>query len=287
MLEESSRGLFGIGGRPAKVRLTLLAPPPRKESREAAPAERPDKEAGKKPRRRRRKKPAAADSPAASSGQPRNQKSARPAEPRPPRAPGPDSDYEGDEDDIYDDDLADEETPLFYSEEHARPAPEDDEEARSASETLQELLTRMDIRASVQAYYVDPADESEVGPLVLQVTGKDLGTLIGRRGETLAALQYVTRLIVSRDLQRRTNLVVDVEHYKARREKRLHSLALRMAKQAAQNGRTVSLEPMPAYERRIIHLSLRGRSDVYTQSVGEGEARKVTIVPVRDRPPGR
>ncbi|MBN2470984.1 MAG: single-stranded DNA-binding protein, partial [Anaerolineae bacterium] len=74
-----------------------------------------------------------------------------------------------------------------------------------------------------------------------------------------------------------------VEHYKARREQRLHSLALRMAKQAAQRGRTVKLEPMPAYERRIIHLSLRDRTDVYTESVGEGDDRKVTIIPVQDR----
>jgi len=150
-------------------------------------------------------------------------------------------------------------------------------------ETLQEILGKMGINASVEASYAEPADENESGPLVLQVTGKDLGVLIGRRGETLAALQYITRLIVSRELQRRTDLVVDVEHYKARREQRLQSLALRMAKQATQRGRTINLEPMPAYERRIIHLSLRDRTDVYTESVGEGENRKVTIVPVKNR----
>ncbi len=163
------------------------------------------------------------------------------------------------------------------------PPADDDEEARVAVETLQELLTKMGITATITANYAAPADDNETGPLVLQITGKDLGTLIGRRGETLSALQYITRLIVSRELQRRANIVVDVEQYKSRREKRLHSLALRMAKQATQRGRTVNLEPMPAYERRIIHLSLRDRTDVYTQSVGEGDSRKVTIVPVIDR----
>jgi spoIIIJ-associated protein len=141
----------------------------------------------------------------------------------------------------------------------------------------------MGIESQVEPYYVDAADDNEIGPLVLQISGRDLGALIGRRGDTLAALQYITRLIVSRDIQRRANLVVDVERYKSRRERRLRSLALRMAKQATQRGRTVTLEPMAAYERRIIHLTLRDRTDVYTQSIGEGDNRKVTIVPVRDR----
>ena len=179
-------------------------------------------------------------------------------------------------DDVDQDDDAGEEAPTRV------PAPDDDE-ARVAVETLQELLSKMQIEAQVTAYYVEAADENEEGPLVLQVSGRDLGMLIGRRGETLADLQYITRLIVSRDLQRRANLVVDVERYKSRRERRLRSLALRMAKQATQRGRTVTLEPMAAYERRIVHLALRDRTDVYTQSVGEGDERKVTIVPVQDR----
>ena len=237
VLEESSRGLFGIGGRPARVRLTLLAPPSRPE---------PSPSAVSRPRPRTRQKP---------------RKARRAEQPA----------------------LEDEETDLALEEPKLTPPPPGDEEARVALETLEELLAKMGVAAQVEARYAEPADDSEVGPLVLQITGPDLGVLIGRRGETLAALQYITRLIVSRELQRRANLVVDVEHYKARREKRLHSLALRMAKQATQRGQTVTLEPMPAYERRIIHLTLRDRTDVYTQSVGEGDSRKVTIVPVKDR----
>ena len=114
---------------------------------------------------------------------------------------------------------------------------------------------------------------------MLQIRGRDLGMLIGRRGETLAALQYITRLIASRELQRRANIVLDVEGYKSRREQMLQKLAKRMANQALQMGRTVSLEPMSPYERRIVHLTLRDHPDVSTQSVGEGDRRKVTIVP--------
>ena len=87
------------------------------------------------------------------------------------------------------------------------------------------------------------------------------------------------RLIASRRLQRRANIIVDVAGYKSRRSQRLRQLALRMADQAVKQARTVTLEPMPPNERRIVHLALRNRTDVYTKSTGEGEARKVTIVP--------
>jgi len=261
VLEESSRGLFGIGGHPAKVRLTLLepaTPPPARADRPARLSAEGEQPAPRSRRRRHRSKSRTAS-----------------GEARPQAAPAaPSAEAEFGEDMELEEDL-----PLPP---RTAAAP-DDEEARTAVETLQEILGKMGINASVEASYAEPADENESGPLVLQVTGKDLGVLIGRRGETLAALQYITRLIVSRELQRRTDLVVDVEHYKARREQRLQSLALRMAKQATQRGRTINLEPMPAYERRIIHLSLRDRTDVYTESVGEGENRKVTIVPVKNR----
>ncbi len=227
VLEEASRGLFGIGGHQARVRLTVLAP----TQAAAASVPAPDHEA---------------------------------EEP----------DLSGEDEGLYAEEVLDQ---------GVAPEP-DDALARAAVDALHELLGHMNITASITPYYVPAAaDEDSEAPLVLQVSGRDLGMLIGRRGETLAALQYITRLIVSRDIQRRANIIVDVERYKARREKRLRDLALRMAKQAVQRGRTVALEPMPPYERRIVHLALKDRTDVYTQSVGEGEHRKVTIVPVRDR----
>jgi spoIIIJ-associated protein len=155
-----------------------------------------------------------------------------------------------------------------------------DDDAQVGLATLQELLAKMQIEASVTVYRA-PVSSNESSPWVLQIRGRDLGMLIGRRGETLAALQYITRLIASRELQRRANIVIDVEGYKTRREEMLRRLATRMAEQAIQLGRTVALEPMPPYERRIVHLALRDNPEVRTESVGEGEHRKVTIIPQR------
>ena len=105
-----------------------------------------------------------------------------------------------------------------------------------------------------------PGEPGEVVPWVLDVMGGNLNRLIGRRGETLASLQYITRLITSRELQRRSEVVVDISGYKARRAQTLHALALRMADEAVEREQIVTLEPMPPHERRIIHLALRERS---------------------------
>ena len=157
-----------------------------------------------------------------------------------------------------------------------------DNDAQMGRATLEELLEKMHVNATITVHRMAVAEgDPENSPWLLQVHGDDLGVLIGRRGETLEALQYITRLIASRDLQRRANIIVDVEGYKTRREQMLHKLAHRMAEQALQTNRTVALEPMSPYERRIIHLALRNHSDVTTQSIGEGEHRKVTIIPRR------
>ncbi len=146
---------------------------------------------------------------------------------------------------------------------------------------LAELLDKMSIRADVIIRRAQSSgEEGESAPWLLDVSGSgDLSVLIGRRGETLASLQYITRLITSRELQRRANIVVDVSGYKARRTSKLNELAKRMAEQAVRQQRTIALEPMPPYERRIIHLALRDHEAVMTRSIGEGQARKVTIVP--------
>jgi spoIIIJ-associated protein len=116
---------------------------------------------------------------------------------------------------------------------------------------------------------------------VLDVSGDDLGLLIGRRGQTLASLQYLVNLIVSRKLQSRASFGVDVEGYRRRREDSLKGLALRMADRVKTTGQSVTLEPMPANERRIVHLTLAGDPKVITVSIGEGEGRKVAITPRR------
>ena len=114
---------------------------------------------------------------------------------------------------------------------------------------------------------------------MLDVTGDNLGILIGRQGETLRDLQYIARLIVSRKLQRWANIVVDVGGYKRRRERILTELAGRMAERVVAEGRPVTLEPMPPHERRIVHMALRDHDLVRTESTGEGRRRKVVIFP--------
>lgn len=151
---------------------------------------------------------------------------------------------------------------------------------RVAEATLQELLERMRVKSQVVIRRdVDTSAQEDSPPVVLDVLGDDLGVLIGRRGETLAALQYITRLIVSREMQHWVNLVVDVERYKVRREHTLRQLAERMAEQVALSHQPLALEPMPPHERRIVHITLRDHPVVTTQSVGRGDARKVTIIP--------
>jgi spoIIIJ-associated protein len=151
-----------------------------------------------------------------------------------------------------------------------------------ASEVLATLIDKMGLIAAVevveQGGAVD-ASSNEVTPMVLNAVGDDLGLLIGRRGETLRDVQFITRLIVSRKLGVWPNVIVDVESYKAKRVASLQQLATRMADEVRRTRHAAVLEPMPAYERRIIHLTLRDDPDVYTESTGEDENRKVQILP--------
>jgi spoIIIJ-associated protein len=154
-----------------------------------------------------------------------------------------------------------------------------DDELQRARTVLEDLLEHMHVSADVAASYGQAEAEADGQVIVLDVRGDDLDPLIGRRGDTLAALQYITRLILSKQFSRNVDVVVDVQGHKQRREEQLRRMARRMAEQAAQRQRVMSLEPMPANERRIIHLALRDHPDVTTESVGDGDRRKVTIVP--------
>ena len=106
-----------------------------------------------------------------------------------------------------------------------------------------------------------------------------MGALIGPRGETLNAIQYISRLMVGNQMQQRATFVVDIEGYRSRRQQALARLTERMAKKVVNRRRPVSLEPMPPHERRIIHMTLRDNDEVYTQRSGEGKRRKVRILP--------
>jgi spoIIIJ-associated protein len=106
-----------------------------------------------------------------------------------------------------------------------------------------------------------------------------LGALIGRRGERLSALQHIVNLMLSRAMGDWTRVLVDVEDYRGRRERQLRELATRAAQRVAETGKMLQLEPMPALERRWVHLALRGDPGVTTQSIGEEPDRRIVIIP--------
>ena len=148
-----------------------------------------------------------------------------------------------------------------------------------AVELMQMLLDKMYVKATVTASLSEPDDLTGRQINVIEVNGDDLGVLIGPRGDTLGSMQYLTRLMVGHKLRNRANFVIDVEGYRRRREQALTRLAERMAQKVLKRGTPVGLEPMPPNERRIIHMALRNNEAVYTQSVGEGNRRKVRILP--------
>jgi spoIIIJ-associated protein len=149
-----------------------------------------------------------------------------------------------------------------------------------ATETLQKLLTLLEVEGVVApAVYPDESSEQPTALVAFNIEGDDLGILIGRRGQTLAALQYILRLIVGHKTETWAPIIVDAEGYKERRYEALKALALRMADHVKTRGSPFTLEPMPPYERRIVHLALADNPAVYTESIGEGESRKVVIRP--------
>jgi spoIIIJ-associated protein len=159
------------------------------------------------------------------------------------------------------------------------PTAADDPDLEAARTVVQELLARMRVNASTTAEWTVPEDEHETKHALIEIHGQDLGIMVSRRGEALISLQYLARMMVARRLGRPLPVIVDVEGFRKRREQQLRRMARRAAEQALERGRTITLEPMPANERRIIHIELRGHEAVTTESVGVGRARKVTVVP--------
>lgn len=156
-----------------------------------------------------------------------------------------------------------------------------DDIAEVAKSVLETLLSLMDVSASVMlSTALFPGGEEGVADsITLEIEGEDLGILIGRRGQTLSCLQYITRLIVGHQTKVWLPIIIDVEGYKRRRYDALQAIAWRMAEMVKTRREPFALEPMSAFDRRIIHLTLADHPDVTTQSSGEGEARKVVILP--------
>lgn len=171
----------------------------------------------------------------------------------------------------------------------ASPSPAAGEAApgQVGQEILADLLRYMGIQAEVAVdRYALAAEQPQVLLNVTTTSERDSGLLIGRRGETLQRLQFLLNLLVNRRLRRWPYLLVDVEHYRRRRDASLQDLAGRMAERVHASQQPITLEPMPPYERRVVHLALRDNPLVVTQSTGEGDNRKVVIYPAQwDLPP--
>ena len=248
VLEEGSRGILGIGASDALVRLT------RKIAAEA-------------PESQERETPAA-------STEALPETAAQPDEPAEPASPTADAELSSTDDGAPAPDQPDESQPQSEQ----RRDDDDAELENLAHHLLSQMLQRLGIEARIELSWLDTPEDSD-RPLNLNVVGDDLGILIGRNGETLASIQYLIRLMANQTLHRWKNIVVDVDGYKQRRAEQLNQLAHRLADQVVASGRPVSLEPMPASERRLVHIALRNHQHVYTASIGEDNRRKVQILP--------
>jgi spoIIIJ-associated protein len=246
VVKEGKRGVLGLGAEEAVVKVQLLAAAPEKAEK-----------AQKPPKPKKAEKPAKPKKPE-KAGKPKKAKETEKAEeleePEKPEKP----------------------------KKLEKPEVAGDLAGMAAS-VLETLLTHLELKAQVAAEMKPPLGGEGVQVIALNVKGDDLGILIGRRGQTLAALQHIVRLIVAHEAKARVPIMIDVEGYKQRRYDALQALARRVADEVKSRGRPFALEPMPAYERRIIHLTLADSPDVTTESTGEGEVRKVVIVPKKKR----
>jgi spoIIIJ-associated protein len=151
----------------------------------------------------------------------------------------------------------------------------------TAKEVLENMLSLMGLSCSIfpSDEFTTTDEDGETTSIGLNIEGEDLGILIGRRGQTLVSLQYIVRIIVSHKMQVQLPIVLDVEGYKQRRCEGLRTLALRLADQVKNRKTPFTMEPMSAFERRIIHITLANHPDVITESIGIGDGRKVVITP--------
>lgn len=263
VLDSGSTGLFGLGGRQVRVRLTVNppAPGPGQPAAATSPAAAPSKERPS-PAKREARRPARDRGEAAKAREPRQARESRePREQREPREPREPR----------------QELAPVPSRAAEIPADGHDAVLDRTEAIISKLLFHMGLQAQVSAHYGEAREDRR--PIMVDIRGSDLGILIGRRGETLDAFQFISGMMVGKDTGQFVHLVVDVEGHRDRRERQLRQLAQRMADQVTKTGRKLTLEPMRAAERRIIHLELRDHPAVTTESAGEEPHRKVTIIP--------
>jgi len=150
------------------------------------------------------------------------------------------------------------------------------DKGRQAVEFLTGLLDRMELECDV----VDVREDERIE---IEIEGPDAGRVIGKKGQTLDALQFIVNKVVNRFPEGRRHVVLDVEGYKERRDESLTAMAQRMAEKATKTGKVITISPMPSRERRVIHLALAEYSGVTTRSDGQGTDRRVRIIPERRR----
>jgi spoIIIJ-associated protein len=179
-----------------------------------------------------------------------------------------------------------EEEDEFEEEEYpVQPSAVSDEEAEAARETLERMLDLLEFPNLVTIRKIE-RDRATTN-ILLDVAGDDVGLLIGRHGETLASVQFLLNACLGQTLPRNTRVIVDVEHYRDRREESLRGVAMRAADRVRRERRSITLQPMPPNERRIIHLTLQSSPYVSTESTGDGPERRVVVSPKAGPPPRR
>ena len=239
VLEEPSRGFFGIGSKLAKVRVEKKKTPEKsvkeeKQEKPAAPVKQENKAERVKPEREKTPKK-------------ETQKNKK-------ERTSPKFDIENVK-------------PILTKEADENLTPcEDNEALRFLKEVTKEMGLELDITAK---------EGNDV--LYIDIQGKDSGTIIGKRGQTLDAIQYLTSLVVNKEQNAYTRVVVDAENYRAKREKTLELLAVRLANKVARTKKSVRLEPMNPYERKVIHATLQNHPQVTTRSEGQDPYRRVII----------
>lgn len=267
VLEQPSKGFFGIGSRLAKVRVEEIEPP--KPEKPAKPEVKENTEKPERPAKQQEKQvkkedgleivieKCGVDEEPRKSSRHRNKKRGRKPEKRVREA-------------------AAEDEYLFEEVKVLGERPEDlvEQEEHVAKTFLQDVAKEMGLKVNVKV-------SSNKDNVYVDIDGEDSGTIIGKRGSTLDALQYLTSLVVNKDQNNYIRVVIDAENYREKREKTLEKLAFRLADKALRSGRSVRLEPMNPYERKVIHTALQQRKGVTTRSEGEEPYRRVIIEPVK------
>jgi len=245
VLEEPTKGFLGIGAKLAKVRVERI-PEPKEEKKEIVPEVKDEMWGIKKANPKEvKEKPQRNDR----GGRNRKRSSGNNKERQPEKK------FEG-------------ERTVFIRE---KPADLQETTDNKALTFLKELAENMMIEISIKTF------ENE-SCLYVEIEGKDAGTIIGKRGQTLDAVQYLTSLVVNKDSEKYIRVIVDAENYREKRERTLEQLANRLADKVKRTGKSVRLEPMNPYERKVIHATLQRYSGVTTRSEGEEPYRRVIIV---------